>query len=108
MRTSNIYPPSVRAETINVIKAAAAIVFIVVAYVFRPTFGAPDVAMPVAGVLPYQKLIRDASQNEQRVYRELQEGLLEAERMRAETGRWPDVTALETEGIPPFAGDPTQ
>ena len=55
------------------------------------------------GLLPYQKLIRDASPSEQRVFRELQEGLLEAERMRAQTGRWPDVAALEAEGIPPFA-----
>jgi uncharacterized protein DUF6162 len=108
MRTSDIYPPSVRVETINVIKAAAAIVFIVVAYVFQPTFGAPDAAMPVAGLLPYQKLIRDASPNEQRVYRELQEGLLEAERIRAQTGQWPDIAALESDGIPPFAVDPTQ
>ena len=45
---------------------------------------------------------------EQRIYRELQEGLLEAERIRAETGGWPDVAALEAEGIPPFAADPTQ
>ncbi len=60
------------------------------------------------GLLPYQQLIRDASPNEQRVFRELQEGLLEAERIRAQTGRWPDVAALEAEGIPPFARDPTQ
>jgi hypothetical protein len=58
--------------------------------------------------LPYQKLIRDASPAEQRIYRELQEGLLEAERIRAHTGAWPDVAALEAEGIPPFAPDPTQ
>ena len=35
-----IHPPSVRAETINVIKAALAIVLIVAAYIFRPSFGA--------------------------------------------------------------------
>ena len=38
---TEIRPPSVRAETINVVKAAAAIVFIVAAYIFRPAFGAP-------------------------------------------------------------------
>jgi hypothetical protein len=108
MRTSEIHPPSGRTETINVIKAAAAIVFVVAAYMFRPTFGAPDIAAPVAGLLPYQKLIRDAPPAEQRVYRELQEGLLEAERIRAQTGHWPDVKTLEAEGIPPFARDPTQ
>ena len=108
LRTVHINPPSVRAETLNVVKAAAAIVVIVAAYIFRPAFGAPDIAAPVAGLLPYQQLIRDASSNEQRVYRELQEGLLEAERIRAQSGRWPDVTALQAEGIPPFAADPTQ
>jgi hypothetical protein len=108
VRSVHIQPPSVRTETLNVVKAAAAIVVIVAAYIFRPTFGAPDIAAPAAGLLPYQHLIRDASPGEQRVFRELQEGLLEAERMRAETGRWPDVAALEAEGIPPFASDPTR
>jgi len=107
--TVDIRPPSVRAETVNVLKAAGAILVIVAAYVFRPAFGAPDTAVPAAsGLLPYQKLIRDATPAEQRMFRELQEGLLEAERIRAETGRWPDVAALEAEGIPPFARDPTQ
>ncbi len=108
LRTVDIRPPSLRAETLNVVKTAAAIVFIVAAYIFRPAIGAPDIAAPVAGLLPYQGLIRDATPAEQRVFRELQEGLLEAERMRAETGAWPDVAALEAEGIPPFARDPTQ
>ena len=108
MRTHNIRPPSVRAETLNVIKAAAAIVFVVAAYIFRPTFAAPDVDAPAVGLLPYQKLIRDAPSNDQRVFRELQEGLLEAERIRAQTGHWPDVKTLEAEGIPPFAPDPTR
>jgi hypothetical protein len=102
----------VRAETVNVVKAATAIVVIVAAYIFRPTFGAPSpdfqARQSQMGLLPYQKLIRDASPGEQRVFRELQEGLLETERIRAETGRWPDVTALEAEGIPPFARDPTR
>ena len=108
LRTVDIRPPSVRAETVQVVRTAAAIVVIVAAYVLRPTFGAPDIAAPVAGLLPYQRLIRDATPSEQRVYRELQEGLLEAERIRAQTGRWPDVATLEGEGIPPFALDPTQ
>jgi len=107
-----IHPPSVRAETVNVIKAAAAIVIIVAAYIFRPAFGRPSPDLQLrqsqTGLLPYQQLIRDAPPNEQRIYRELQEGLLEAERIRAETGRWPDVATLEAQGIPPFARDPTQ
>ena len=109
-QTVHIRPPSVRAETLNVLKAALAIAFVIAAYIFRPTFGTPtpETRPSQLGLLPYQKLIRDATPNEQRVYRELQEGLLEAERMRAETGRWPDISALDAEGIPPFAPDPTQ
>jgi hypothetical protein len=42
------------------------------------------------------------------MFRELQEGLLEAERIRAATGRWPEAAALATDGIPPFAADPTR
>jgi hypothetical protein len=110
MRTIEIHPPSVRAETVNVLKAAAAIMLIVAAYVFRPSFGSPDSAIrqPQLGLLPYQQLIRDAPPAEQRLFRELQEGLLEAERIRAQTGGWPDVAMLEREGIPPFAADPTR
>jgi hypothetical protein len=111
MRTREIAPPSVRAETLNVLKAATAIVTIVAAYIFRPSFGGgPDVATgaPRMGLLPYQRLIADAAPAEQRVFRELQEGLLEAERIRSDTGHWPDVTTLAGEGIPPFAADPTQ
>lgn len=105
-----IRPPSVRAETLNVVKAAVAIIVIAAAYVFRPAIGSPDSAnrAPVAGLLPFQKLIRDAPPADQRIFRELQEGLLEAERIRAQTGHWPDVATLAAEGIPPFALDPTQ
>ncbi len=109
MRTLEIHPPSVRAETVNVLKAAVAIVMVVAAYIFRPSLGTDNTTRQLdAGLLPYQRLIRDAAPAEQRIFRELQEGLLEAERIRAETGHWPDVTTLEGEGIPPFAPDPTR
>ena len=109
-RTVHIRPPSVRAETLNVLKAAAAVSLVVAAYIFRPSFGAsPDAGRePPPGLLPYQQLIRDAPAADQRIFRELQEGLLEAERIRAQTGHWPDVTTLAGEGVPPFAPDPTQ
>ena len=109
MRTVVISPPSVHAETINVLKVAAAIVVVAAAYVFRPAIGAPDVRREVPiGLLPYQRLIREAPAEEQRVFRELREGLLEAERIRAQTGHWPDVTTLAADAIPPFAPDPTR
>jgi hypothetical protein len=109
LRTVEIAPPSVHAETVNVLKTAAAIVVLAAAYVFRPSIGAPDAARETPiGLLPYQRLIRDAPAGEQRMYRELREGLLEAERIRAETGHWPDVSTLAAEAIPPFAPDPTR
>ena len=111
MRTREIHPPSVRAETLNVLKAAIAVVVVVAAYIFRPSFGteAERAGRQLQiGLLPYQQLIRDAAPAEQRVFRELQEGLLEAERIRSQTGHWPDVSTLAAEGIPPFAEDPTQ
>ena len=112
LRTVEMRPPSLRVETINVLKAAAAIFLVVAAYVFRPALGPQSGNLQSRpsqfGLLPYQRLIADASPSEQRVFREMQEGLLEAERIRAQTGRWPDVAALEAEGIPPFARDPTQ
>lgn len=110
-RATEIRPPSVRVETLNVLKAAAAIVLIVAAYLFRPSIG--DQSQSAAresplGLLPYQRLIRDAPPAEQRIFRELQEGLLEAEGIRAARGEWPDVSTLSNEGVPPFAPDPTQ
>jgi hypothetical protein len=107
-----IRPPSVRDETLNVLKASAAVVIMVAAYLFRPSFAdqSPNLQSRQSplGLLPYQTLVRDVSAAEQRIFRELQEGLLEAERIRSTTGQWPDVAALAAEGIPPFAPDPTK
>jgi hypothetical protein len=108
IRTVEIRPPSVRTETLNVAKASAAIVVIVAAYLFWPTSSTAERPSSIIDLLPYQKLISEASAIEQRTFRELQEGLLEAERVRATSGRWPDVAALAAEGIPPFAADPTR
>jgi hypothetical protein len=58
-------------------------------------------------LLPFQSLIQDRPAAEQRMFRELQEGLLEAERRRTDRGTWPAVSSLAGDGIPPFALDPT-
>jgi hypothetical protein len=108
MASVEIRPPSARGETLAVLRFAMAV--LVAAYVFRPSLGGSatadrDMALEL---LPYQRLIRDASAIEQRMFREIREGLLEAERIRAETGSWPAVVTLVNEGIPPFAPDPTR
>ena len=59
-------------------------------------------------MLPFQKLIADCTSDEQRLFRELQEGLIEAEAARSSANSWPTPQALADEGIPPFAPDPTQ
>src|SRR4051812_24383318 len=111
MTTQIIRPPSLRAETLNVLKASGAIVVLVAAYLFRPAlFSEPETARTgrASDLLPFQVLVSDAPAPDQRMFRELQEGLLEAERVRAATGRWPDAAALARDGIPPFAADPTR
>jgi hypothetical protein len=64
---------------------------------------------PMAGanLLPYQEMIATRSTTEQRTFRELQEGLLEAEMRRSESGMWAEPAQLAEEGVPPFAFDPT-
>jgi hypothetical protein len=109
--TIEIRPPSVRAETLNVLKASAAIVVLVAGYLFRPAVfgGAGDPATSRRPDLqPFQSLVGDAPGTDQRMFRELQEGLLEAERIRAATGHWPEAVTLAHDGIPPFAADPTR
>lgn len=109
--TVEIRPPSVRDETLNVIKASAAIIVLVAGYLFRPAMlgGADSGSVSrAANLLPFQALVRDVPGADQRMFRELQEGLLEAERIRDTTGKWPDAAALAAEGIPPFGQDPTR
>jgi hypothetical protein len=42
------------------------------------------------------------------MFRELQEGLLEAEAVRGQVGSWPSPSTLADQGVPPFAPDPTR
>jgi hypothetical protein len=56
-------------------------------------------------MLAFQVLFRDLPGPEQRVYREMKEGLDEALRLRGTQGTWPSVAELAEAGIPPFAPD---
>ncbi len=107
IRTVEILPPSVRAETANVLRFAAAVVAILWIYLANTGPGAAGGGQEPRDLLPYQTLFRDLPPGEQRTFRELQEGLLEAEGARGVTGRWPEAPALAAQGIPPFAPDPT-
>jgi len=140
VRTVEIAPPSARAETWNVLRAAALIVlatWIYIADTAAPAasgagsgaagwpgeVGAPGQAGAAGGsataggagggaaggggeardLMPYQRLFRSLGGEDQRLFRELQEGLLEAENVRSSTRRWPAPAALAARGIPPFA-----
>jgi hypothetical protein len=104
IRTVEVLPRSGRRETGLVLGAAAAI-FVGALVVIAPGSGySGSENGPRAGdLLPFQILFRDAPPPVQRMYREMQEGLLEAEYRRAATKLWPAVGTLAAEGIPPFA-----
>jgi len=106
VRRVQIVTLSARTELGNVLRMGAAVA--VGVWMYLALNGATyENSRSGRDLLPFQQLIRDRPQSEQRVFRELQEGLLEAEAARGATGTWPTVPSLAGEGIPPFALDPT-
>lgn len=128
VRTVEIEPPSARAESWNVLRAAALIVLATWIYIAdtaapagsgaggaapggsRPGIGAGGRGSPggpggdvARDLMPYQRLFRGLGGEDQRLFRELQEGLLEAENVRSSTRRWPAPGTLAGRGVPPFA-----
>ncbi len=102
IRTVEVLPPSASGETRVVLRAVAAITFgtIFVIGVHATGGGSQNGRGDLA---PFQILFRDTPSAVQRMYREIQEGLIEAENTRAATTRWPTVEALAAQGVPPFA-----
>jgi hypothetical protein len=98
---------SARTELGNVLRVAMAIS--VGVWMYLATNGATFQGRrsELRNLLPFQLLIRDRPSSEQRIFRELQEGLLEAEARRAVDGKWPPIALLSNDGVPPFAPDPT-
>jgi len=134
VRTVEIAPPSARAETWNVLRAAALIVLATWIYIADTAASGgsgaggavPSLPRAVTGaggragagglggpggpgandardLMPYQRLFRGLGGEDQRLFRELQEGLLEAENVRSSTRRWPAPGTLAGRGVPPFA-----
>jgi hypothetical protein len=95
---------STRQELVHLVRIAVAIVLGVWLYL-ASALG--DARTTRSNLLPYQAVIQSRPEADQRMFRELQEALLEAERLRSTDGRWPDVAALADQGVPPFAADPT-
>jgi hypothetical protein len=107
-RTVEILPPSARHETTQVVRVAVVIVAVVGVYLASTVWNTGSESVRSGDLMPYQVLMRDRPSDEQRIFRELQEGLLEAERVRSTSGGWPSPGALADQGIPPFAPDPTR
>jgi hypothetical protein len=101
-----VQPLSARAELLILVRAAMAIVAGVFVYVATTVGGGASPSE--RNLMPFQKLIADRPFDEQRMFRELQEGLLEAEAIRSTENAWPTTSALADAGIPPFAADPTR
>jgi hypothetical protein len=104
VRHVQIEPLSMRTELGHVMRLAMAIMVGVWLYLASAVGGDGTTKR---NLLPFQALIESRSPVEQRMFREIQEGLLEAEARRSTTGSWPAVSTLAADGIPPFATDPT-
>ena len=104
IRMVEVLPPSAGRET-GLVLAAAAAIFVGALVVIAPGSGysGSENGPRASDLLPVQILFRDAPPPVQRMYREMQEGLLEAESRRAATKVWPAVGTLAAQGIPPFA-----
>lgn len=107
-RTFDVRPPSARRETWMVARAAFHIVYWSALVVSAQTH---DPARPAAALIsdtpsPFERRMTDLAPGDQRLYRAVREGIVEAERRRSSTGRWPSAADLAREGVPPFAVDP--
>jgi len=108
IRRVSIETLSARTELLLVVRVSMAIVVGVWMYVAAAAGSGGSRVTPQRNLLPFQKLIADRAPDEQRMFRELQEGLLEAEAVRSATSAWPTPAALAESGVPPFAPDPTR
>jgi hypothetical protein len=108
MRRLEVQPLSPRAELGHVLRLGFAVVIGAWMYLATDSGLFRDANVGARHLLPFQALVQDRTSNEQRMFREIQEGLLESEARRSENGAWPAVAALAADGIPPFTFDPTQ
>jgi hypothetical protein len=107
IRTVEVLPPSHSGEAAGVFLSAAFIylcVFYILAFQLYEPQAAGDRRSATA-VLPFQVLFPDLPSPEQRIFRQMQEGLAEALQTRGARGEWPTVESLATQSIPPFTHD---
>ena len=103
IRTEEIRSPSARSESLFVMKACFHVLFWSAFVILARQETGATAVIPES---PFDVRFSDMPSPEQRIFRGLQEGLLEAEAIRAKSGQWPTAEALAAEGVPPFAQDP--
>jgi hypothetical protein len=103
LRTVEVVPPSARGETRYVLRSAAAIVVgVIVVSALHASGRSSDSSPRTPGLQPFQVLVRDATPTVQRLFREIQTGLIQAEQMRVASKQWPAVETLAAQGSAPF------
>jgi hypothetical protein len=105
-RTVEVPALSSRGEAWAVARVAGLILCLAAGYIASSTSLQPGTTPLATTRPPYQRLFRDLPADRQRMYREMQEGVLEAENTRLSAARWPSIAELETAGVPPFSDPP--
>jgi len=107
-RTVEVHSPGVRRETMLVLRVGFQILFwwAVLVTCERGMAARPGAKATATRLAPGQSAFADLPSADQRIFRAVQEGMTEAERLRSSTGRWPKPEELAQQGIPPFAPDP--
>lgn len=105
-RSVEIAALSSRDELISVVRAGMAVTAAVWLYLANNPFPPAGGGTLQRSLLPFQQIVANLPSNEQRMFRELQVGLLEAETLRSMEGKWPQPDRLAAEGIEPFAPNP--
>lgn len=103
-RAFDVRPPNVVRESFRVLGCAIMIAGMSSGAVAARRVAAGDLG---AQLLPHQKLFQHLPGLDQRMVRELHEGLLEIENTRSGLGEWPRVGAMAAAGVPPFSANPT-
>jgi hypothetical protein len=107
VRDVEIVPVSARDELLVVVRAAMAIIAAVWLYAANNPFPSSGGGVAERSLLPFQTAVQSLPADGQRMFRELQVSLLEAETIRSAEGVWPDAARLIADGIEPFAPNPS-
>jgi hypothetical protein len=105
-RDVEIAPPSARDELVTVVRAGMGITAVVWLYLANNPFPQAGTGLLQRSLLPFQRVVAALPPDQQRIFRELQVGLLEAETIRSVEAKWPEPDRLAADGIEPFAPNP--